>query len=374
MTSDTDPHFTFDEEEFDPLEVPDGSALPHGLDDMGLGVDVIDRRALREAIRGLSTQGEGSDDETSREEASRVKLLRGLLQGNALYKQFVVGTPELIERLATLRNATPNFRDAADVVRRAARLSLATATPMRIPPLLLLGPPGIGKTHFAQGLAVALETSVTVIAGSTLADRGVLTGTNTSWRGARPGALAKALLAAPTISPVIVIDEVDKMTGLSAHDTPLDALLTMLEPETARAYRDEYYDVPMRADAVTWIMTANDLASLSEPLRDRLLVLDIPDLTAAQRAEVYSRIFATLNAALGGAFDLAPEALASLGGLNTRRAKAVITQALGIAVDQERRTVTAADMVRATELVLPSGGSHGRGIGFGLMGSVPQRG
>ncbi|MCW6513073.1 AAA family ATPase [Lichenifustis flavocetrariae] len=374
MTSDTDPHFTFDEDDFDPLDGPDGSAITRFLDDMGLGVDVIDRRALREAIRGLSTQGEGSDDETSREEASRVKLLRGLLHGNALYKQIVVGTPELIERLATLRTATPNFRDAADVVRRAARLSLATATPMRIPPLLLLGPPGIGKTHFAQGLAAALETSVTVIAGSTLADRGVLTGTNTSWRGARPGALAKALLAAPTISPVIVIDEVDKMTGLGAHDTPLDALLTMLEPETSQAYRDEYYDVPMRADAVTWIMTANDLASLSEPLRDRLLVLDIPDLTAGQRAEVYSRIFATLNAALGGAFDLAPEALGSLASLNTRRAKAVITQALGIAADHERRTVTAADMIRAAALVLPSGGSHGRGIGFGLMGHPSRRG
>ena len=111
--------------------------------------------------------------------------------------------------------------------------------------MLLLGPPGVGKTHFARELAQLLGTGMGFISMSSLTAGWVLSGASSQWKGARPGKVFETLVDGQYANPVMVVDEIDKAGGEHAYD-PLGALYSLLEHDTAGRFTDEFAEVADR--------------------------------------------------------------------------------------------------------------------------------
>lgn len=180
-----------------------------------------------------------------------------------------------IDRLLSL---FPNFREPLEDIRRHLALCVDSSDPLEIPPMLFLGPPGIGKTHFAKGVAGLFQTGFGFASMSSTTAGWILSGASSQWKGARPGKIFETLVDGIYANPVFVIDEIDKARGEHAYD-PLGSLYDLLEYETAMMFTDEFAEVPIDARWMIWFATANDERSIPEPILNRMQVysIDYPD-------------------------------------------------------------------------------------------------
>ena len=115
----------------------------------------------------------------------------------------------------------PNFNEVLDDVKRQLALCQDSRDALEITPMLLLGPPGIGKTHFAREVAQLLGTGLGFISMSSLTAGWVLSGASSQWKGARPGKVFETLVDGQYANPVMVVDEIDKARGEHAYDMVL---------------------------------------------------------------------------------------------------------------------------------------------------------
>lgn len=201
----------------------------------------------------------------------------------------------------------PNFAAVLDDVKRQLALCEDSRDALEITPLLLLGPPGVGKTHFARELSVLLGTGMGFISMSSMTAGWVLSGASSQWKGARPGKVFETLVDGQYANPVMVVDEIDKAGGEHAYD-PLGALYGLLEHDTAGSFVDEFAEVPIDASQLIWVATANDERSIPEPILNRMNVYEVqaPDRQAARHiaARLYRRIRA--NHDWGAHFEAEP--------------------------------------------------------------------
>ena len=163
----------------------------------------------------------------------------------------------------------PNFTEVLDDVRRQLALCEDSRDALEITPLLLLGPPGVGKTHFARALSQLLGTGMGFISMSSLTAGWVLSGASSQWKGARPGKVFETLVDGQYANPVMVVDEIDKAGGEHAYD-PLGALYGLLEHDTAHSFVDEFAEVAIDASQLIWVATANDERGIPEPILNRM--------------------------------------------------------------------------------------------------------
>ncbi len=189
----------------------------------------------------------------------------------------------------------PNFFEVLDDVRRQLALCEDSRDALEITPLLLLGPPGIGKTHFARELAQLLGTGMGFISMSSMTAGWVLSGASSQWKGARPGKVFETLVDGQYANPVMVVDEIDKAGGEHAYD-PLGALYSLLEHDTAGSFIDEFAEVPIDASQVIWVATANDARGIPEPILNRMNVYEVqaPDRDAARH--IAAKLYASIRA------------------------------------------------------------------------------
>lgn len=265
-----------------------------------------------------------------------------------------VTTPSSLDALDPLFAECPNFDAVLDDLARYLRLAHAGNQAFGgagVMPILLLGGPGVGKTHFAKRLARTMQTDCELISMNALSAGFVITGSSASWRGAKCGKVAERLVRGEYANPVIVLDEVEKASGSTQSD-PLAALYQLLEPETACAFRDEFIDVDIDASQIFWVLTANSVEGIPHPLLNRMAVYEVPAPTPAQATAIAQRIYTGLLAELNlAAFDprLGDVVLDRLAGVSPRDLRKTLLDALGHAVTAGREHVAAADIrVKAT--------------------------
>ena len=201
--------------------------------------------------------------------------------------------PSAMPQMDELFEDLPNFGTVLEDIRKQLALCLDSQDPVELPPMLLLGAPGIGKTHFARRVAQLLGTGYEFVSMSSLTAGWILSGASSQWNNAKAGKVASALIDGDYANPLIVLDEVDKAGGDSRYD-PMGALYSLFEHDTAKAFRDEFIDIDMDASSVLWVATANDESRLPEPILNRMNVYEVPRPDAEQTRAIAARLYAEI--------------------------------------------------------------------------------
>mgnify|MGYP002623010084 CR=1 FL=1 len=202
--------------------------------------------------------------------------------------------PPSTAALQALEQDFPHFAGALELLRR--RFALATVTPglqFSMPPMLLTGDPGVGKTAFAEALARALAQPYRRVDIASTTAGFALAGSHSSWNGAKHGAVW-SLLQAPSASGVLLLEELDK--AAQSNFPVLGSLYALLEPVSSTHFVDEYVGLPVDASHLVVIATCNDPGRLDSALRSRFHELHVPMPDQQQMAAVARSVYRQLRA------------------------------------------------------------------------------
>lgn len=329
--------------------MPSHSLVPHSP---GLKLPIAN---LRSVFRPHDVERKLAKLPARDHENLRATYERMLERGPERFQVKPSGVPEM----TPLYEQLPNFTEALDDIKRHVALAQDAGDGIEITPMLLLGPPGIGKTHFARQLADLLGTGMNLVPMSSMTAGWLLSGASSQWKGAKPGKVFEALVDGQYANPVIVVDEIDKASADAQYD-PLGSLYSLLEHDTAGTFMDEFAEVAIDASQVIWIMTANDERALPEPILNRMNVFEIDPPTHEQARGIARNLYRAIRGEHGWgrrfAEEPGDEVLDLLAVLAPREMRRALMTGLGNARLAGREAIAAED--------LPRGGAGKARMGF----------
>jgi len=309
--------------------------------------DVYDTAAVEKALHELPQ---------SANEALRALYEKMLRVGGQRFAVKPSGMPEI----QSLFEALPNFGEVLEHIRRQLALCADSNDDVELPPVLLLGGPGIGKTYFARRVAQMLGTGFGFVPMSSLTAGWVLSGASSQWKNAKPGKVFETFLNGEYANPVMVVDELDKASADGQYD-PLGALYELLETQTAMRFTDEFAEIPIDASGAVWFATANDASRIPEPLLNRMNVYEIEAPDADGSARIARSLYREIREAhdWGRRFPEAPadSVIEKLALLTPREMRRAVQAAFGNA------KVSGRDELRPEDIDLQRGSRKAR-IGF----------
>ncbi len=255
-------------------------------------------------------------------ENERMRLVLEAIKERGLMRPLAQARPELMNTLATLGARFPNLAEVVEFVCRQVKLCLRTRRQvLRLPPALLVGAPGTGKTRLLKELARILGVDFAMIDCGVLTANFVLAGNDPAWSNGKAGAIFETLAEGATLNPLILLDEIDKLGGERRYD-PYGPLHGLLERHSARRFTDEYMKIAVDASRVLWFATANKTDAIPTSILSRLKRFDVRPPSAAEMAAVVRSVYADLagDEELAGVFapELPSETVAALSTMTPR--------------------------------------------------------
>jgi hypothetical protein len=197
----------------------------------------------------------------------------------------------IFDDLEELRSRFPNFSAVIDFYKKQFALSFLSDMPIfAANPLMILGPPGIGKTALCHELAKLVKAHFELISLSGMTASFVLGGMSSGWAEGKPGKIVEAMARSCQGNVLYVLDEIDKTGGDKRYD-PLGVLLQLLEKQTAKSFTDEALESKADCSYGVYIATANYIGSISEPILSRFTVIEVSAPSGEQMIMVINSIY-----------------------------------------------------------------------------------
>ena len=289
-------------------------------------IPVFAQEALEQANANLQT--------ADRHQQKHAKALLEQAGTNDGYRVLPRIRPAL-KKLEEAHSLLSNLREPIQKLKIDLTLAAAMrAKDFRVRPILLSGEPGVGKTQFALKLAEVLGVPMQKWSAGSAQANFQLAGGDSAWRNARPGMIFEMLAKGSSATPVLVLDEVDKI-GDDGRYPVTPVLLDLLEVETACTFQDTFLRMSFDASRIICVLTANDLNAVPPPLLSRVEVFNIRAPDPEQRLQIILAEVQRLRRATGRRIELdihAAEALAERSDLDLRKSHRLVQDAFATAM------------------------------------------
>jgi ATP-dependent Lon protease len=264
-----------------------------------------------------------------------------------------------LDAFADLRTRFPNFVQVIDIFEANAMGLAKMGLPFESSPILLQGEPGLGKTLFVSELARLMELPFYEVSMATMTSSFALSGSNIQWAEGTVGFIASSLADSKTANPIFLIDEIDKVSR-DVRYNPMAPFYSLLEPHSAKRFKDEALEIDLDASKVIWVATANDLESIPDPILSRMRIIEVQRPDAAQMKDVVMSIYSHYrkSKSFGEILDLeiADNTMELLLNKSPREARMAIDEGCLKAIRENRGALLPKD--------LPAGRKEKQRVGF----------